>query len=135
MVLKNNIHGKIIENRIIDINKIYHYIHGKNKTDDIIVNIKNSPTVGYLLGDINGYVKRPRSFAPRVNSFPFLIDLYNKGEWLDIFVYHHRDIYIVVDGMHRSSILYHNKLENVKVVLINRHPFRNKDIDAMIQAP
>jgi hypothetical protein len=131
--IKNFILGKVIGDKIIDINKIYHYIHGKNKTDDRIVNIKNSPTVKYLMGDIKEYVTGSKKFFPREKSFPFLTDLFDKGEWLDVFVYQHQDIYIVLDGMHRSSILYHNKLETIKVNLIDMVSFRNKDIDKIIQ--
>jgi hypothetical protein len=133
MQLKNNIKGKVVGSEIIDINKIYHYIHGKNKTDDRIVNTKNSPAVKYLAGDTEEYINGSKAFCPRIKSFPFLSDLFDKGEWLDVFVYHHRDIYIVLDGMHRSSVLYHNKFENVKVTIVDKFPFRNKDIDNIIQ--
>jgi len=135
MEIKNNIKGKVVGSKIIDINKIYHYIHGKNKKDDKIVNIKNSPTVKYLAGDTEEYIKGTKAFEPRIKSFPFLTDLFDRGEWLEVFVYHHRDIYIVLDGMHRSSILYHNKLETIKVDLIDKFPFRNKDFDNIVQEP
>jgi hypothetical protein len=133
MKIKNTPKEMVVGSKIIDINKMYHYIHGKDKKDDRIINIKNSPTVKYLAGDIEEYINGSKAFDPRIKSFPFLNDLFDKGEWLDVFVYHHRDIYIVLDGMHRSSILYHNKLENVKVLLIDKFPFRNKNIDNIIQ--
>jgi hypothetical protein len=135
MEIKNNIKGKVVGSKIIDINKVYHYIHGKNTKDDRIINIKNSPTVKYLLGDTREYINGSRAFVPRTKSFSFLTDLLNKGEWLDVFVYQYKDIYIVLDGMHRSSILYYNKFENVKVSLIDKFPLRNKDIDKIIQEP
>jgi len=131
--IKNFILGKVIGDKIIDINKIYHYIHGEHANHDKIVNIKNSPTVKYLMGDIKEYVNGSKKFCPRINSFPFLTDLFDNGEWLEVFVYHHREIYIVLDGMHRSSILYYNKLETIKVNLVDKFQFRNSNIDKIIQ--
>jgi hypothetical protein len=133
MKIKNTHKGKIIGEKVVDINKIYHYIHGKSKYTDRIVNIKHSPTVKYLLGDTKEYTSGSKDFNPRPKSFPYLLDLFDKGNWFDVLVYEHEGKFIVLDGMHRSSILFYKGYEEIKVKLIEKFPFRNNNFSDIIQ--
>jgi hypothetical protein len=112
---------------------LYHMIHGNSETldkcyadhDYKIIPISTSPIVKYLQGDIDEYISQSKIFNVRENSIKYHLDQYNQGESdFTILVIKRNDIYIVCDGMHRSSVLFFkgHRYINVKVVNSKTEP-------------
>lgn len=113
---------------LVDMDKIYHMIHGEEATIEYaymagkfeIVPIKNSPVVAYLNGDVKTYQSQPRLFYRREKNIKYLLNQYDEGDrdWVLKAVFY-KGKYIMADGMHRSSVLKYNGYRKVFVKIIS----------------
>jgi hypothetical protein len=112
---------------IIDVDNLYHFIHGFAETNDEcyslrkfnIVPISESPVVKYLQGYKDIYLSQSKIFMPRENTIIHHFNNYNSEKIVsEIKVVKVSDKYVVCDGMHRSSVLYFygNRKILVKIV-------------------
>jgi hypothetical protein len=117
----------------IPIKQVYHFIYGNqnsvqkclDKYDYKIVPIHNSPVVKYLKGFKDEYLLQSKNFLVREESIKYHLSLYESGNTdFEIMVINFKDKYVVCDGMHRSSVLYHKGHTNlnVKVVSVKSEP-------------
>lgn len=113
---------------LVDIDKVYHMIHGEEATIEYaymagqfeIVSIKNSPVVAFLNGDLKTYQSQPRLFNRREKNIKYLLNQYDEGDrdWLMKAVFY-KGKYIMADGMHRSSVLKHNGYRKIFIKIIS----------------
>jgi hypothetical protein len=112
---------------IIDVDNLYHFIHGFAETNDecyslrkfSIVPISESPVVKYLQGYKDVYLSQSKIFIPREEAILHHFNDYNSEKIIsEIKVVKVDNKYVVCDGMHRSSILYFygNRKILVKIV-------------------
>jgi len=102
---------------IIDVDNLYHFIHGNSLTQKEcylnknykVTHISNSPVVEYLKGNKQNYLSQSNLFLVRENSINYHMENYNSDfQTFEIKVVKFGNKYVVCDGMHRSSILYFN---------------------------
>jgi hypothetical protein len=113
---------------LVDIDDVYHMIHGEAKTIEYayiggnfeIVPISLSPVVAYLNGDTHIYNSQPRLFYRREKNISYLLNEYDAGnrDWLMKAVFY-KGKYVMADGMHRSSVLKHNGYRKVFIKIIS----------------
>lgn len=113
---------------IIDVDNLYHFIHGHSTTheecyvyrDFKIEHISNSPVVEYLKGNKEAYFRQSHLFNVREETIHYHMGQY--GEDRDsnsIKVAKVGDDYVVVDGMHRSSVCYFNGDRKILVRVVD----------------
>jgi hypothetical protein len=113
---------------LVDVDKVYHLIHGNKNTiegaylsgDFEIVPLINSPVTSYLNGNINHYKSQPKLFYKREKNIEYLLNEYEIGErdWLLKAVFY-KGKYILSDGMHRSSILHKKGYRKIYVKIVS----------------
>lgn len=113
---------------LVDINSIYHMIHGNSNTiEDAyqsgnfkILPIKKSPVVSFINGNIDDYTSQSKLFYKRESSIKYLLNEYELGnrDWL-IKVVFYKGKYIISDGMHRSSILMSKGYSKIFVKIVS----------------
>lgn len=110
----------------VDVDKIYHFIWGNDKThaeclingNFKIVPIGHSPVVKYLNGDKAEYLSQSHLFVVRESSISYLLSQYEKGVVFDVMAVKYGDKYIISDGMHRSSVMYYKGEKKLKLKVV-----------------
>lgn len=113
---------------LIDINDVYHMIHGdEEKIEYSYINgsfkavpISKSPVVAYINGDLETYRSQPKLFYRREETINYLLKEFEFGyrDWLMKAVLY-KGKYVISDGMHRSSVLYVNGYRKVFVEIVS----------------
>lgn len=113
---------------LVDVDRIYHMIHGNSNTIENaylggnfeILPLQSSPVIAYLNGDLKTYKSQPKLFYKREKNINYLLNEYIDGDrdWL-IKVVFYKGKYITTDGMHRSSVLAHNGYRKIFVKIVS----------------
>ena len=113
---------------MVDINDVYHLIHGNEEKVEYsyisgsfkAVPIGKSPVVAYINGDLETYRSQPKLFYRREDTIDYLLSEFESGDrdWLMKAVWY-KGKYVMCDGMHRSSVLYTRGYRKVFVEIVS----------------
>lgn len=110
----------------IPIDKLYCFIYLEDKTHITalengnfkIVPLKESPVVKFLQGYEDVYLQQSDLFIKRPESIPYNLGMYELGKFdYNILAIKFEDKFVLCDGMHRSSILYHKGFDKISITL------------------
>ncbi len=110
----------------IPIDKLYCFIYLNDKSHIAalengnfkIVPLRESPIVKFLQGYEEAYLHQSDLFIKRPQSIPYNLGMYELGKFdYNILAIKFEDKFVLCDGMHRSSILYHKGFDKISITL------------------